>query len=181
MTSEKLYALLKHLDALDSKTNLQTALEGVRDNLNSLVSAPAQPHHQQNLASALTTLNTASEALRGAITPSQAAAIKQMGGDDFFEPSIAGTVRGWVQANAMTPSVARDAVRDFAARRDGFLDTIRNTYQNLEKLGVKESGLAPGGADVAFLIPRPIFDNELGSFAKEIAFINRMMQHLSEA
>jgi hypothetical protein len=181
MTSQKLYGILKYLDSLDTKVNLQSALEAVRDALNQLVSAPAQPQHQNNLATALANLDTAADKLRGSITPSQAVSINEMGGEDFFEPSIAAKVKGWVQTNAMTPSVARDSVTELVARRAAFLNTVRTARQNLEKLGVKESALQPGAGDIAFLIPRDIFDNELGAFAKELTFISRLMQDIGEA
>jgi mevalonate kinase len=41
--------------------------------------------------------------------------------------------------------------------------------------------LAPGHADLTFLIPREIFNNNLNLFAKELAFINRLVEHFSEA
>lgn len=181
MTAEKLYELLKYLDTLDTRTNLQSSLEAVRNSLQSIVNQPAQSQHQANLADALMDLDTASSKLRGALSPSQAATLKGMGGEEFFEPSIAGTIRNAVQTNAMTPSVARDFVNDLVGRRATFLNTVRAGRQNLEKLGVKESTLEPGGADLAFLIPRELFKNDLGVFAKELEFINRLLRDFSEA
>jgi hypothetical protein len=81
----------------------------------------------------------------------------------------------------MTPSVAKDFVQELASKRAAFLATVRSARQSLEKLGIKESGLQPGSADVAFLIPREIFDNRLGAFAKELNFISRLIQDFSEA
>jgi hypothetical protein len=109
------------------------------------------------------------------------ALIKAMNGDDFFAPSIVDTVKQSVQLNAMTPSVARDFVQDLMTRRGEFLTTVRNARQNLEALNVKANGLPMGRADVSFLIPREIFDNQLGPFAKELSFINRLVEHYSEA
>jgi hypothetical protein len=91
--------------------------------------------------------------------------IEAMGGAEFFDPSIAETVKESVQKNAMTPSVARDFVQELAARRAAFLTTVRNAWQNLEKLKITASALTPGSADLALLIPPNIFANELAQFA----------------
>jgi hypothetical protein len=180
MTAQQLYGILKFLDGLDTKLGLQTSLEAIRDALTNLVSAPAQPQHQSALATALASFTTAADKLRE-ITPSQASAIKEMGGAEFFDPSIADKVKNSIQMNAMTPSVAKDFVQELATKRSAFLATVRSARQSLEKLGIKESALPPGSADVAFLIPRDIFENHLGPFAKELNFISRLIQDFSEA
>ena len=59
MTSEKLYEILKFLDALDSKLGLQSSLESIGSALANLASAPAQPQHQNSLASALASFESA--------------------------------------------------------------------------------------------------------------------------
>jgi hypothetical protein len=181
MTSQKLYEILKFIDALDKKLQLQTRLEAVKSSLANLVSQPAQPQYQSALATALAAFEQSAAQLRASITPSQAAVIETMGGAEFFDPSIAEKVKTSVQMNAMTPSVARDFVQELAGRRAEFLSTVRLAEENLEKLKITASTLKPGSADLAFLIPRAIFDNELARFAKELTFISRLLQHYSEA
>lgn len=181
MTAQRLYGTLKFLDALDSQLGLQASLDSIRDTLNTLVNAPAQPPHQSALASALSAFTTAAARIGESITPSQAAVIADMGGGEFFDPSIAEKVKASISANAMTPSVARDFVQDLSARRATFLSTIRTTLQGLGKLRISDSGIPAGSADLAFLIPRDLFENDLGSFAKELGFISRLIQHFSEA
>jgi hypothetical protein len=181
MTSEKLYGILKFLDTLDSELDLQTSLESIRDALTNLVSSPAQPQYQSTLADALRSFETAAIKMSRSISPSQLATIKEMGGEQFFDPAIADKVKTSVQTNAMTPTVARDFVRALASERSKFLSTVRSARQGLEDLGVKESKLEPGSADLAFLIPRDIFENQLGALAKELGFISRLIQDFSEA
>jgi hypothetical protein len=50
MTSEKLYGLIKFLDTLDTKLGLQKSLEAVVTALTNLVTSPAQPQYQSDLA-----------------------------------------------------------------------------------------------------------------------------------
>jgi len=180
MTAEKLYGILKFIDTLDTKLNLQKNLEAIRDALANIVSQPAQPQYQSALASAIAGFGAAADKLKET-TPSQAAAIKELGGEEFFDPLIADKVRNTIQTNAMTPSVAKDFVQDLATRREVFLATVRGAKQNLERLGVRDTGLEPGLADLAFLIPRDLFQNQLSEFAKELKFISRLLQDFGEA
>jgi hypothetical protein len=180
MTSQRLYGILKLVDSLDQKLGLQTHLEAIRDALSQLVNSPAQPNLQSALASALSAFGGAVVKMAESLNPSQVAAIAEMGGTEFFDPGLAEKVITSIQTNAMTPSVARGFVQDVATRRAAFLATVRSARQALEELGITESDLKPGAADVAFLIPREIFDNELGPFAKELAFISRLVQDFTE-
>jgi hypothetical protein len=181
MTSEKLYGLLKFLDTLDTKLGLQKSLEAVVTALTNLVSSPAHPQYQSELATALSTFETAASKLGTSITPSQYSEIKEIGGEEFFDTKIADRVKASIQTNAMTPSVAKDFVQELATKRSAFVSIVRGARQNLEKLGIEESAVEPNTADIAFLIPRDIFDNQLGSLAKELTFISRLMRDFSEA
>lgn len=181
MTSRRLYGMLKIVDSLDRELGLQTSLQTIRDALNNLVKAPAQPNCQNAVEGALTSFTSAAARMTQSISSSQAAVIQQMGGAEFFDPAIAGRVAESIQTNAMTPSVARDFVQDLATRRSAFLKTVRTALQSLEDLGFADSGLKPGMAEVDFLIPREIFGNDLGSFAKELSFICRLLQDFTKA
>jgi hypothetical protein len=119
--------------------------------------------------------------MAASITPSQAELIREIGGADFFDPTMAEKIQSSIQTNAVTPSVAQAFVQEFATKRAAFLTTIKAARQALEKLGITESDLKPGSADASFLIPREIFDGELGQFAKELKFITRLVQHFTEA
>lgn len=180
MTSQKLYDTLTFLDELDKKLALQTNLEAIASALTNLVNQPAQPAFQSTLANALAAFESAATQLADLITPSQYTAIDAMGGAEFFAPDIAEKVRTSVQKNAMTPSVAKDFVQELSNRRAKFLNTVRSAKDNLKQLNIKPSALEPGSADLAFLIPRNIFDNQLARFAKELTFINRLLEHFSE-
>src|SRR5258708_1378007 len=134
MTAQKLYGTLKFLDALDNKFGLQAGLDSIKESLNNLVSAPAEPVQQSALASALATFTSAAAKLGESITASRAAVIAEMGAGEFFDSAIAEKVRASISTNAMTPSVARDFVQDLSTRRAAFLATVKNTLQGLQRL-----------------------------------------------
>jgi hypothetical protein len=81
----------------------------------------------------------------------------------------------------MTPSVARDSIQDLTTRRAAFLKTIRDIRSGLDTLGISSTELPPGTADLFFLVPRDLFKNNLQLFAKELNFINRLIEHFAEA
>ncbi len=80
----------------------------------------------------------------------------------------------------MTPAVARDFAQDIATRRSEFMEVVRDTLSGLQKLNIKHAELVLGTADLAFLVPREIFKNHLDAFAKELSFINRLLQNISK-
>ena len=178
---ERFYETLDSAIGLDRKLELQLGLDSIRDALSNITAAPAQPVHQSALANAIAAFSDASAQLGNALTPTQADSIAEIGGAEFFDPRIADTVRQSIAENAMTPSVARDFVKDLASRRSIFLETMQSTLTGLNELGVKSAFLEPGSADLAFLIPRNLFDDKLGEFAKELIFITRLIETFSEA
>lgn len=181
MTIEKFYEALLFASNLDKNLDLQRSLEAIRDNLNNLVATPASPQHQASLATAMESFSRAALSMREKCTPAALASIAEMGGAEFFEPKIAERVRAWIAENAMTPSVARDFVADLATRRAKFLGVVRSTIDGLQGLGVRTEGVRSGVADASFMIPRSLFQNQIGPLAKELTFIGRLIAHCGEA
>lgn len=169
MTVQKLYGILKFLETLDNKLGFQSSLEQVRTALENLVNSPAQPSYQSQLASALSSVESAASQIPSSIAPSQFAEIRAMGGEECFDPSIYEKIKNVVQTNAMTPAVARDYLKDFVSRRAAFLSVVRTALAGLEGLHVGTSEIQAGSADVAFLIPRDIFGNQLGHSPRNCA------------
>jgi hypothetical protein len=59
--------------------------------------------------------------------------------------------------------------------------TVNQTYTGLTALGINGYVLDEGGSDLSFIIPRSLFSNELGAFATELRFLDRLINDLSEA
>jgi hypothetical protein len=83
----------------------------------------------------------------------------------------------------MTPSVAFDFVRKLVSARQTFMANVNATRAGIEKLGVQGDAASKTTpqAELSFQIPRTLFGNRLGSFAKELVFIDRMLMDLTEA
>ena len=102
MTVEKFFETLLQIDEFENELNLQTSLEAIREALNNLVSAPAQPQHQSALASAISAFDTATRGLADALTPNQIAAISEVGGHEY-SASRASAGRAWLPVAALEP------------------------------------------------------------------------------
>jgi hypothetical protein len=181
MNIERFRATLDLMTELDRTLKIQTWLEQIRDSLINLANAPAQPPQQTALANALSSLTTASEQLAARVTPQQFRLIDELGGSPYFDPNLAKQLKAEIAANAMTPTVPRDVVQRLSSERANFIATLNNTINGLDSLGIKGEVLEPGTADVSFAIPGELFENNLGSFAKELIFIDRLMRDLGEA
>lgn len=166
MNIEKFYETLNYATELDQNLELQVGLEAIRDALANIVAAPAQPQHQNALASALSTFRDATSELSKSITPSQLSSLAEMGGEEYFDFQIADKIQESVEKNAMTPSVARDYVKNLASKRAQFIETMKQTKNGLQELGVKSSGLTAGNADASFIIPRELLRTNLASLQK---------------
>jgi hypothetical protein len=181
MNIEKFYEALSYAIEIDLKLRLQVGLEAIRDTLSNIVAAPAQPQHQSALASALSTFRDAASALSNSFTPSQLSSLAEMGGEEYFDFRIAEKIQDSIEKNAMTPSVALDYVTNLVSKRAQFIETMKRTRDGLQELGAKSSGLTAGNADASFMIPRELFKNELGEFAKELTFLNKLVRDIDEA
>jgi|GEM_PF-6414863 len=183
MTTERLQRILNLILEVDRDTKLQQSLARIAENLTTLSSSPAAIQYQESLANALEELREGAAKLTTLIRPGEAEAIAEIGGAKFFSPSIYDDVREAVERNAMTPSVARDFVQHLVAERSEFLGASRTTVTGLIELLFAESVpmIRAEDGEAAFTIPREIFGNHLGSFAKELQFISQLVQYLNEA
>jgi hypothetical protein len=181
MTVEKFLETLQLVRSTDSELQLQKYLETVSNTLANLTNSPAEPSYQSTLATALANLKQAAAAIPENLSVAELKAIASIQGAEYFDPLIGEKVAESVSNNAMTPSVARDYVKQLATRRAAFLRTVETAASELVELGVTGYELKPGGSDVSFTIPRDLFSNELGSFATELRFLDRLILDISEA
>src|SRR5262249_19070208 len=82
--------------------------------------------------------------------------------------------------NAMTPAVVQQQVQKLFDERNKYLETLRNAHTNLNALGVKLEPLAPGEAEIGFLIPRALFHDNLDEFQKELKTLNGIIRTFYE-
>lgn len=182
MTIERFYELLAKLISADSDLNLQSSLTQIRDSLNNLTSQPNAAQHQTSLKNALEAFEVGTAELGRLIGLSDRRAIEEIGGKDFFDPSISASVADSISHNAMTPAVARDFVQNLTNQRAIFLETLKSTAKGIGDLGITQAEEAnQPEVSVGFSIPRNLFDDQLDTFANELRFIDRLLRNIQEA
>lgn len=80
----------------------------------------------------------------------------------------------------MTPAVVRTEAQELLTQRAQFIDQLRSLDNSLRSLGFTEDDLEPGEAEIGFQIPRSLFENELGGFARELQELRFIIRPFSE-
>jgi hypothetical protein len=115
------------------------------------------------------------------LTPANKDHFEQIGAAPFFSGDLTGALRKAVNENAMTPAVAASSARQVRDDRQAFIQTLERLRDGLAGVGIEPDDLNDGEADISFLIPRELFDNQLNGLSKEFAVIDRIVRIFSEA
>jgi len=180
MTASRLLETLKFLTEVEKTLKIQTRLEQLASAFDGLVSS-STPASQSTLAAAMTDTENAFAQLQELMTPMRWSALDEIGVKQSFDLSIPHLIRESFAVNGMTPTVTQTLARNSATQRAASLASLNATLAGLQQLGVAPKGLGPGEAEVTIVLPKQIFDGQLGKMAKELDFLNRLLRHVSEA
>lgn len=180
MNTERLVQLLEQVLDAEAKHSIQAKLQAVNQALSQLASQPANQDFQKALVSAVEALDAATREAEAAFSPAVLERLEELGAAEFFADALVGNVRQSVGENAMTPAVAQQAVADLLGRRDQYLKNARTTVEGLTTLGFAAQEMNEGDAEIGFLLPRPLFDNQLGPLIDELRAVKRIIRAFSE-
>lgn len=176
MTTETLHDTLSYIVTADRDFQLQASLQSVSTSLTSLV----QTQHS----------------LRAAGTCRSYDRLRQ-GNQRSERRSHSVSYRTWRQRVLRSSIVKRHTQFDSGQRYDSLCrqqlcsrqaDRTGSVSSKCETDAVRDAGaetfrsVAPAGyADITFVIPRSLFDDQLEPFAKELTFISRLVKDVGEA
>lgn len=180
MDTARLAEALGYLITDEDEFDIQGKLTGVRDALNDLSGNPAEPSYQKSFAEKFEELSTALSDLLGTYNPSQKQRIFALAARPYFSQALTTRISNSITQNPLSPSVTLDLVNKLISQRQSYLDRISQTKKGLEGLGLDETELEQGEADVGFEIPREIFDNKLSGLIKELRTVQRIIRVFSE-
>ncbi len=180
MNVERLYEIVTYLRQMDSQTGIQSRLTELRDHLSNLASQPQNQTHQSNVVSALNNLEIAFANFQEKTTPAQEALVREINGERFFSAALPQEIRRDLSQNAITPAAVSGEVNRLTSERQAYLSKLENVEQGLVALGVKGEDPNPGDVELGILVPRSLFENNLGSLAKELGVVNRIIQIFTE-
>lgn len=182
MNAERLRTLAEWLLNEERRLNIQEKFNQVVGSLENLSNNPQDQNHQASLASSMENLSRVLDReIAENLTPALQQHFVDIGAWRYFSDEMSLEIAISIASNAMSPSVAAESARQLRDERQRFLDTLDQAKKGLTGLGIKIDDLDEGEADIAFLIPRDIFQNHIGGLSKEFGIIDRIVRIFSEA
>lgn len=181
MNASRLLEIVQLLEKTEKRGKIQAVLSNANSALSNLVNQPSQPSYQSELAVALDSLRSLMNKVRGEMQPAQIKLLEEIGAAQFFTHDLASEISGWVAENVATPAVAQEKLNKLISGREAYISQITQLRANLQMVGVEVNGLEEGQAEIGFLLPREMFDNNLEYLIKELDVVKRIMRIFSEA
>jgi hypothetical protein len=148
--------------------------------LQNIISQPQQANCQTEFSNTVEQLRAAAAHIREKLQPTQISLIEEIGGEKFFVVDLAALIDDWVQKNGVTPAVTQQKIQQLLEERQNYIDQITRLRDALNAVGIKATTLVEGDAEIGILLPRELFNNELGSLIKELAEIKFILRAFSE-
>ncbi|MER8570651.1 hypothetical protein NKH19_00650 [Mesorhizobium sp. M1338] len=181
MNASRLLEIVGLLLDGEDQAATESRFAGLSTALGQLVASPAEPSYQQAFSEALDKLNESLDVFLQLFQPAQINLLYDIGAGKYFLDDIVNDIRDWVSEGPATPAVAQDKLAKFLKRRTAFVTQLRNLRTSLAFVGIKNDELEPGQAEVGFLLPRDLFNNQLDKLIDELRFVKRAIRAFSEA
>jgi len=180
MNAERLRELSEFLERENTRLEIQRRLEALRNALQQLGSSPGDSDSQNAVVQSRNQFEDSIVNFVVSLTPALRASIGEIKGTPYFTEALASNVREAIDSNAMTPAVAHQRVGAIFDGRREYLDNLERANASLAALGIRTPETYDGEAEVGFLLPRGLFDNQLDNFSKELSQIDRIARTYSE-
>ncbi len=146
-----------------------------------IVNSPSQPDPQTQYSSNFAALHNNAAMMLAAFTPAELELLEEIGATPFFgtDPSV--EIAAISQQNAVTPAVILAKLQKTLSDRERYIGHITQLRDQLNALGIKANNVSPGTAELGFLLPRPLFNNELSGLIGELSVLSRILRIFAEA
>ena len=98
----------------------------------------------------------------------------------LFSSNSVERIEGSLRENPAAPATAVTEQQTISAARDQAFGHLRQFLNTAEALGWAAAETHPWEAEVGFLIPRSLFENEFDGLLSELRYLRRFLAHLSE-
>lgn len=182
MNAERLLYFTRRLSDVEGELGIQSQLDSLVSNLETLASNPQDTGAQNSVASAMNSLSAkVLDEFYDNLTPAEQENFAEISAAPYFSGEMIDQIRSVIAENAMTPAVAVKQVRGLRDRRRGYINSLSSLLQGLEDIGIEADEPPDGEADISFVVPREIFHNNIQGLAKELSVIDRVIKAFSEA
>lgn len=181
MNVSRLLEFIAEIVKFEAEQNIQKKLNSLNDAVNQVAGSPGDANQQNEVATRFANLRAALNAIETQLTPAQMQFLEEIDAEWAFAPEMADDIAESMRVNAMVPVKVRELTTDYVNKRNKILTELRESEKNLLALGFKASALEPGESELGFLIPRDLFNNNLGGLAKQFVAIDRVVRTFAEA
>jgi hypothetical protein len=181
LNAERLHEIASEtLRAIDD-TQLVQRLAEVDSALSEVMNQPQNPDSQLRLSNGLAALDEAVDRFApDSFSPAWRESLDEIRGETPLGRDLADAVRNAVARNGMTPAAAFNEVEMLLNQLRAFCEALRSLTAAFDSIGVGADELAPGEAEVGFLIPRAAVDDDLRVFGKEMSEVAFILETFSE-
>lgn len=165
---------------LDEDTGIAAALDKLIASFEALITNTGNADFQTNFKNDLSSFRSVVQDNFEDLTPLERDRLSEIDLINLFSTNLAERIQSIIAQNSMTPSVGINEIKVVAENRRKALQSVRNTRNGLKSLGFTGVKLVPGEPNIAFLLPRGIFDNHLSGLIKELRQVALMLRTLSE-
>jgi len=180
MNAERLQGIIDFLLKAEISTKIQERLSTLRVMLGNLAANPADPTHQSQTVAALSELRKTVSSFAESLSAAQNRNLTDVKAHAYFSNDMVAEIADSFARNGVTPAVVQQQVNNLSEERQRYLDTLRSTQVSLNTLGIKSEPLSPGEAEIGFLIPRALFNNNLDDFQDELKTLNSIIRTFYE-
>lgn len=179
MNASRLREVLELLIFCENQFGIQKKFSDFHKALAALAGNTQEQSLQQNFNTTFQDLSKSVCTMAATFQPSQVDLFEEIGADKYFVHNFPNDITQYIQENPITPTVSLQHVQILLTERAKFIETINQLVTNLDALGVVASELQEGSAEIGFLIPHELFDNEFDSLLKRLGTINNIIRFFS--
>ncbi len=180
MNTEKLRQLIDHARNVEDELQTQNRLQELNRALQNIVNAPQEPSHQDALAENLAKISLVMEQFQAAFSPQDFGRLQDLA-PETFATDIPIKIKAKIEANPMSPNVAKDYVQEIINERNMVFTHLNQMSDSMKFFEFDYDEIDGGYAEVGFQIPRELFENNLEGLITELNQIKRMVRIVSEA
>lgn len=165
---------------VDKDAGVTKSLAMVGQRLNELSSNPSDQSTQLNSAQAMTDLRNAILVAQASFSPDELEQLGELTGVSLFSSESLDRIENSLRENPAAPATALNEQQTVGGERDQAFAHLRQFLNTAEALGWTVLEAHPWEAEVGFLIPRSLFENEFDGLIAELRYLRRFLAHLTE-
>jgi hypothetical protein len=181
MNIERLHAIVKAISADVKKYNYPAKLEALVVAFQRRVDEPSDGSHVKEADKIIADLRDNLPNIDSNNFPSSwKEFLREYRAQDLIGEELQSTIDTILQENGLTPSIARDQLKDVADDVSGDIKSLQEIEKAFNRFKLPVDNPKPGEAEVGILVPRAAVHNGLTEFGKELSQLSKIVKVFQE-